>query len=228
MGKGVVPQESLSMTVEARLVRMVRANLCACNNDQWVHIIEHNDYDESGFIVCELFEKQLYPKYPRRSAFLDNETYYAEVQRITYEVSHEDIRNQKLAGVKGRVYRLNGRFLYDEFGISAIKCYKVSFLGIGEKAYWDKKWQIREERITQREVQRAIEDERIYQEQIRLRRLKRQEALSKDCCVKCKYYRKDSMFPQSGYCQNKEKSGSSYVSDCHIPKKDCFEKCELR
>lgn len=77
---------------------------------KWIDVVSYDyrvrDYGRSGFnyMVVELFDRKIFPKYPKKTDEESDAEYTALCRAITWEVSHEDIHKQRLEGKRGPIY----------------------------------------------------------------------------------------------------------------------------
>ena len=98
---------------------------------KWIKITDYDYIGDEGYrklkfsyVECELFERTITPKYPKKSDY-ESEEYYIRVCRaITWETAHRDISLQEEKGVKGEpktlkvVRKLIKRFVLKDFSIN--------------------------------------------------------------------------------------------------------------
>ena len=101
-------------SVEAYAVLFVKKYLRA-SKGKWVDILNfdvgyHNNVNhlEFEFVKCELFDRKIKPQYPPKNFFDKEYDYIIACRAITWEVAHNDIDNQRRAGIKGLKFQLNG------------------------------------------------------------------------------------------------------------------------
>ncbi len=99
----------------------------------WVDILNFESYHdissenlEFKLVQCSLFKRKIKPKYPSKGDFqlngkFDENKYYQAIRAITWSTAHEDIRKQKLNGVKGIKYEIRG-VKYNKNRGKFIKC----------------------------------------------------------------------------------------------------------
>jgi len=104
-------------TDEAYAILFVKKNLNASLN-KWVDILSYDhawgfEHQKLAFksVTCELFERCVQPKYPKKSDFPTQQAYEMACRAITWNTAHEDIERQRARGVHGRQYQIAGRLI---------------------------------------------------------------------------------------------------------------------
>ncbi len=85
------------------------------SKNMWIDIVDYslpryyeiNDL-EFKFVLCELFNKKIYPRYPNKRDFLNKDDCINICRAITWDVAHKDILEQKNKGIKGSRYLIEG------------------------------------------------------------------------------------------------------------------------
>ena len=102
-------------TAESFAVLFVKKYLRAAEN-KWIDIIDFevgrfNDVEklEFKYVVCELFKKNLKPKYPPKENFKNDADYIFACRAVTWETAHEDIDTQRQKNIHGPKYSLRGK-----------------------------------------------------------------------------------------------------------------------
>ena len=142
-------------SIEAYAVLFVKKYLNQ-SKGMWVDIINteysyHYKPDALQFkkVICEVFPRTIKPKYPPKSDFQNDEDYYLVCRAITYDVSHKDIETQKMKGVRGKKYVIEGIRYFDKkkkrpscFTTSAPKEIEELAGNLNDKTnpLWDKAW----------------------------------------------------------------------------------------
>lgn len=101
-------------TAESFAVLFVKKYLRAAEG-KWIDILNfeigcYNDARELEFeyVTCELFQKELKPKYLPRKIFATEEYYILPCRAVTWETAHEDIDAQRAKNIQGVKYSLKG------------------------------------------------------------------------------------------------------------------------
>jgi hypothetical protein len=103
---------------EACAVLFIKQNLSQ-SKGHWIDIVSCKpDYlSDDKFHFCSIkggiYKRKIKPEYPPKSEFtsngkFDDRSYYFAVRAITWATAHEDIEQQKLAGVAARKFRVTG------------------------------------------------------------------------------------------------------------------------
>ena len=103
---------------EACAVLFVKQNLSQ-SEGHWVDIINCQRYEMSDdklhfrLVVGAIYQRKIKPKYPPKTEYFthgkfDDRRYYFAVRAITWATAHEDIKQQKLAGVVAKKFRITG------------------------------------------------------------------------------------------------------------------------
>jgi len=120
---------------------------------KWIKITDYDYIGDEGYrklkfsyVECELFERTITPKYPKKSDY-ESEEYYIRVCRaITWETAHRDISLQEEKGVKGELKTLTvvrkliskarkyKRFVLKDFSINNYKELQQELDKFGAKA----------------------------------------------------------------------------------------------
>lgn len=85
------------------------------STNMWINIVdcrapkyyEISDL-EFKYVLCELFDRKIIPKYPNRREFSKENDYISTCRAITWDVANKDILEQKNRGVKGPQYLIEG------------------------------------------------------------------------------------------------------------------------
>lgn len=115
MKKSLIEKFKLYCTTEESFaVLFVKKYLKAAEN-KWIDILScevgaYNEIEELEFksVVCELFEKNLKPKYPPKENFASKSEYILTCRAITWETAHRDIDAQRAKNIQGQKYSLQG------------------------------------------------------------------------------------------------------------------------
>lgn len=98
---------------ESAAVYIVRDIAKSINTEKkWVQIIDmcnaenYNGQRYFNYIICELFDRKLLPKYPAQKEFVSIEEYKNQCKYITWQTAHDDINKQKEKGIIGAKYLL--------------------------------------------------------------------------------------------------------------------------
>ncbi|MBQ7704239.1 MAG: hypothetical protein IJT73_02240 [Selenomonadaceae bacterium] len=101
-------------TEESYAVLFVKKYLRAAE-DKWIDIVDfevgrYNNAHELEFqsVVCELFPKNLKPKYPPKKMFEAEADYTLACRAITWQTAHKDIEEQREKNIQGSKYVLRG------------------------------------------------------------------------------------------------------------------------
>ncbi len=78
--------------------------------NKWIDIVNSSTWEHrSGktafnYIIIEVFDRMKHPIYPKRTDQMDDYGYRQICKAITWEVSHDDIRDQRERGIRGQLF----------------------------------------------------------------------------------------------------------------------------
>jgi hypothetical protein len=100
-------------SAESKAVFLVRNFVTQINTKtKWIDVVDSNNWvHKSGltgfnYLVIEIFDRKIKPIYPIKTADINDSVYRSICRAITWEVSHQDIENQREKGIRGPMYLL--------------------------------------------------------------------------------------------------------------------------
>lgn len=79
---------------------------------KWIDVVSSDYWDhKSGltgfnYLIVEIFDRKVQPIYPKKTDDMDDFEYKRICKAITWEVSHQDIHDQRTKGIRGPMYLL--------------------------------------------------------------------------------------------------------------------------
>ena len=96
---------------EALAVYLVKAYVHQVDTrNKWIDIVNSSTWEHrSGktafnYLIIEVFARRKHPIYPNRAEQMDDYGYRQICKAITWEVSHDDIRDQRERGIRGQLF----------------------------------------------------------------------------------------------------------------------------
>lgn len=98
-------------STEALAVYLVKAYATQIDtSNKWIDIVSSNIWNHKSkktafnYLIVEIFDRKRQPKYPAKTNEVSDFDYRQICKAITWEVSHEDIDDQKGKGIKGQLF----------------------------------------------------------------------------------------------------------------------------
>jgi hypothetical protein len=102
--------EDYLKSTEALAVYLVKAYVKQIDTrNKWVDIVSSNTYHKSdktafNYLIVEIFDRKTHPVYPKKAEGYSEYGYRQICRAITWEVSHNDIWEQREKGIRGQLY----------------------------------------------------------------------------------------------------------------------------
>ena len=78
--------------------------------NKWIDVVSSNTWDHRSnkmafnYLIVEIFDRKKHPIYPNKIEQMDDYRYRQICKAITWDVSHDDIRNQRERGIRGQLF----------------------------------------------------------------------------------------------------------------------------
>ena len=96
---------------EALAVYLVKAYVHQVDTrNKWIDIVNSSTWEHRSsktafnYLIVEIFDRIKHPIYPKRTDKMDDYEYRQICKAITWEVSHDDIRDQRERGIRGQLF----------------------------------------------------------------------------------------------------------------------------
>ena len=96
---------------EALAVYIIKAYVHQVDTrNKWIDIVNSSTWEHRSsktafnYLIVEIFDRIKHPIYPKRTDQMDDYEYRQICKAITWEVSHDDIRDQRERGIRGQLF----------------------------------------------------------------------------------------------------------------------------
>ena len=78
--------------------------------NKWIDIVNSSTWEHRSsktafnYLIIEVFDRMKHPIYPKRTELMDDYGFRQICKAITWEVSHDDIRDQRERGIRGQLF----------------------------------------------------------------------------------------------------------------------------
>ena len=103
--------EDYLKSTEALAVYIIKAYVHQVDTrNKWIDIVNSSTWEHRSsktafnYLIVEIFDRKKHPIYPKRTDQMDDYEYRQICKAITWEVSHDDIRDQRERGIRGQLF----------------------------------------------------------------------------------------------------------------------------
>ncbi len=96
---------------EALAVYIIKAYVHQVDTrNKWIDIVNSSTWEHRSsktafnYLIVEIFDRKKHPIYPNKIEQMDDYRYRQICKAITWDVSHDDIRNQRERGIRGQLF----------------------------------------------------------------------------------------------------------------------------